>query len=59
MPMLEQRIQQQFFDANNWPFGAALTTLLMGFLLFFMASRCAPLNAKAFISCSSFQRLMV
>lgn len=35
--MVGNLIQQQFFDANNWPFGAALTTLLMGFLLFFMA----------------------
>ena len=34
--MIGNLIQQQFFDAANWPFGAALTTVLMGFLLVFM-----------------------
>ena len=34
--MVGNLIQQQFFDANNFPFGAALTTVLMAFLLFFM-----------------------
>jgi spermidine/putrescine transport system permease protein len=34
--MVGNLIQQQFFDANNFPFGAALTTVLMGFLLIFM-----------------------
>lgn len=34
--MVGNLIQQQFFDASNWPFGAALTTVLMGFLLIFM-----------------------
>ena len=35
--MVGNLIQQQFFDANNYPFGAALTTVLMVFLLIFMA----------------------
>ncbi|MQA75272.1 MAG: ABC transporter permease subunit [Solirubrobacterales bacterium] len=34
--MVGNLIQQQFFDANNFPFGAALTTVLMAFLLIFM-----------------------
>lgn len=34
--MVGNLIQQQFFDAANWPFGAALTTVLMLFLLIFM-----------------------
>jgi spermidine/putrescine transport system permease protein len=34
--MVGNLIQQQFFDANNFPFGAALTTVLMAFLLVFM-----------------------
>jgi len=34
--MVGNLIQQQFFDASNYPFGAALTTVLMGFLLVFM-----------------------
>jgi spermidine/putrescine transport system permease protein len=34
--MIGNLIQQQFFAAENWPFGAALTTLMMGFLLIFM-----------------------
>jgi spermidine/putrescine transport system permease protein len=34
--MVGNLIQQQFFDAANWPFGAALTTVLMLFLLVFM-----------------------
>ena len=34
--MVGNLIQQQFFEANNYPFGAALTTVLMGFLLIFM-----------------------
>ena len=34
--MVGNLIQQQFLDANNLPFGAALTTVLMGFLLIFM-----------------------
>jgi spermidine/putrescine transport system permease protein len=34
--MVGNLIQQQFFAAENWPFGAALTTLMMGFLLIFM-----------------------
>ena len=29
-------IQQQFFGAENWPFGSALTIVLMAFLAFFM-----------------------
>ncbi len=35
--MVGNLIQQQFQEANNFPFGAALTTVLMGFLLIFMA----------------------
>ncbi|MEA2419407.1 MAG: spermidine/putrescine transport system permease protein [Thermoleophilaceae bacterium] len=34
--MVGNLIQQQFFAAENWPFGAALTALMMGFLLIFM-----------------------
>jgi spermidine/putrescine transport system permease protein len=34
--MVGNLIQQQFFAAENWPFGAALTTLMMGFLMVFM-----------------------
>jgi spermidine/putrescine transport system permease protein len=34
--MIGNLIQQQFFGAENWPFGAALTTLLMLFLLVWM-----------------------
>ena len=34
--MVGNLIQQQFFGADNWPFGAALTTLLMGFLFVWM-----------------------
>jgi spermidine/putrescine transport system permease protein len=34
--MVGNLIQQEFFAAENWPFGAALTTLMMGFLLVFM-----------------------
>jgi spermidine/putrescine transport system permease protein len=34
--MVGNLIQQQFFGAENWPFGAALTTLMMLFLLVWM-----------------------
>jgi spermidine/putrescine transport system permease protein len=34
--MVGNLIQQQFFAAENWPFGAALTTVMMGFLLIFL-----------------------
>ncbi|MEA2331832.1 MAG: spermidine/putrescine transport system permease protein [Thermoleophilaceae bacterium] len=34
--MVGNLIQQQFFAAENWPFGAALTTVMMGFLMVFM-----------------------
>jgi spermidine/putrescine transport system permease protein len=34
--MIGNLIQQQFFGAEDWPFGAALTTLMMLFLLAFM-----------------------
>ena len=34
--MVGNLIQQQFFGAENWPFGAALTSVLMLFLLGFM-----------------------
>ena len=36
--MVGNLIQQQFFSAENWPFGAALTSVLMLFLLIFMAA---------------------
>jgi spermidine/putrescine transport system permease protein len=34
--MVGNLIQQQFFGAEDWPFGGALTTVLMLFLLVFM-----------------------
>jgi spermidine/putrescine transport system permease protein len=34
--MIGNLIQQQFFGAEDWPFGAALTTVMMLFLLAFM-----------------------
>jgi spermidine/putrescine transport system permease protein len=34
--MVGNLIQQQFFGADNWPFGAALTIALMAFLAIFM-----------------------
>jgi spermidine/putrescine transport system permease protein len=34
--MIGNLIQQQFLGADNWPFGAALTTLLMAFLAVWM-----------------------
>jgi spermidine/putrescine transport system permease protein len=34
--MVGNLIQQQFFGAEDWPFGAALTTVMMLFLLAFM-----------------------
>ena len=34
--MVGNLIQQQFFGAEDWPFGAALTTVMMFFLLGFM-----------------------
>jgi spermidine/putrescine transport system permease protein len=34
--MIGNLIQQQFFGAENWPFGAALTVLLMAFLFVWM-----------------------
>jgi spermidine/putrescine transport system permease protein len=34
--MIGNLIQQQFFGAENWPFGAALTALMMAFLLVWM-----------------------
>jgi spermidine/putrescine transport system permease protein len=34
--MVGNLIQQQFFGAENWPFGAALTTLMMLFLMIWM-----------------------
>jgi spermidine/putrescine transport system permease protein len=34
--MVGNLIQQQFLGAENWPFGAALTTVLMAFLAVFM-----------------------
>jgi spermidine/putrescine transport system permease protein len=34
--MVGNLIQQQYFGAENWPFGAALTIVLMAFLAIFM-----------------------
>jgi spermidine/putrescine transport system permease protein len=34
--MVGNLIQQQFLEAQNWPFGAALTMVMMGFLLVWM-----------------------
>jgi spermidine/putrescine transport system permease protein len=34
--MVGNLIQQQFFGADNWPFGSALTIVLMAFLALFM-----------------------
>lgn len=34
--MIGNLIQQQFFGAENWPFGAALTTVMMLFLMVWM-----------------------
>ena len=34
--MIGNLIQQQFFGAEDWPFGAALTTVMMLFLLVWM-----------------------
>ena len=36
--MVGNLIQQQFFAAENWPFGAALTVVMMTFLLVFMVA---------------------
>jgi spermidine/putrescine transport system permease protein len=35
--MVGNLIQQQFLEAANWPFGAALTVVMMGFLLIWMS----------------------
>jgi spermidine/putrescine transport system permease protein len=35
--MIGNLIQQQFYGANNWPFGAALTIVMMPFLMALMA----------------------
>ena len=34
--MIGNLIQQQFYGADNWPFGAALTVVLMAFLMVFI-----------------------
>ena len=34
--MIGNLIQQQFFGAEDWPFGAALTVLMMAFLFVWM-----------------------
>jgi len=34
--MIGNLIQQQFYGADNWPFGAALTIVLMAFLMLFV-----------------------
>ena len=47
--MVGNLIQQQFFDAENWPFGAALTVVMMVFLLIWMVFylRSAAREARA------------
>ena len=47
--MVGNLIQQQFFGAEDWPFGAALTTVMMLFLLVFMVFylRSAAREARA------------
>ncbi|MFN8132957.1 MAG: ABC transporter permease [Solirubrobacteraceae bacterium] len=47
--MVGNLIQQQFYGADNWPFGAALTIVMMIFLMFFMVFylRSAAKAAKA------------
>lgn len=47
--MVGNLIQQQFFAAENWPFGAALTTVMMAFLLVWMVLylRAAAREAEA------------
>ena len=39
--MVGNLIQDQFFAANNWPFGAALTVVMMLFLSVWMVATCA------------------
>jgi spermidine/putrescine transport system permease protein len=36
--MVGNLIQDQFFTANNWPFGAALTVVMMAFLAIWMVA---------------------
>ena len=47
--MVGNLIQDQFFAANNWPFGAALTVIMMAFLLVWMIGylRTAARDARA------------
>jgi spermidine/putrescine transport system permease protein len=47
--MVGNLIQQQFFGAEDWPFGSALTTVMMLFLLVFMVFylRSAAREARA------------
>jgi spermidine/putrescine transport system permease protein len=47
--MVGNLIQDQFFAANNWPFGAALTVIMMAFLLIWMIGylRTAAREARA------------
>jgi spermidine/putrescine transport system permease protein len=47
--MVGNLIQQQFFAAENWPFGAALTSVMMAFLLVWMVLylRSAAREARA------------
>ena len=34
--MIGNVIQDQFFTASNWPFGSALTVMMMVFLMFWL-----------------------
>jgi spermidine/putrescine transport system permease protein len=34
--MVGNLISQQFYEAQNWPFGSALTVVMMAFLLVWM-----------------------
>jgi spermidine/putrescine transport system permease protein len=47
--MVGNLIQQQFFGAEDWPFGGALTVVMMLFLLVFMVFylRSAAREARA------------
>ena len=49
--MIGNLIQQQFQASDNWPFGAALTVVLMIFVLIFMSLylRSAAREAKELV----------
>ena len=51
--MVGNLIQQQFFAADNWPFGAALTTVMMAFLLVWMVLYLRSRRERARRRCES------